>query len=97
ARRLLRQRAAELQGRAVPARLDRALAARFRAAESGLAHRRGRLQALSPERVLARGYSITLDEAGHVLRSAAGTEPGRAITVRLAAGSLAARVEETRP
>jgi exodeoxyribonuclease VII large subunit len=68
---------------------------RQRAAE--LEGRVGRLQALSPERVLARGYSITLDEAGHVLRSAAGTEPGRAITVRLAAGSLAARVEETRP
>ena len=46
--------------------------------------------------VLARGYSITLDEAGHVLRSAAGTGPGRAISVRLAAGSLAARVEEAR-
>jgi exodeoxyribonuclease VII large subunit len=96
-RRLVRQRAGELAGRRAAERLDRALAARLQAAETGLAHRRGRLQALSPERVLGRGYSITLDEAGHVLRSAAGVEPGRTITVRLAAGSLAARVEESRP
>jgi exodeoxyribonuclease VII large subunit len=95
--RLLRRRAAELAGRGVPARLERSLAARMRAAEAGLAHRRGRLVALSPEGVLGRGYSITLDEAGHVLRSAADTGPGREITVRLAAGTLAARVEETRP
>jgi exodeoxyribonuclease VII large subunit len=46
--------------------------------------------------VLTRGYSITLDEAGRVLRSAAETAPGRAITVRLGTGSLAARVEESR-
>jgi exodeoxyribonuclease VII large subunit len=97
ARRLLRQRRAELAGRDVTARLERAVTGRLAVAETGLGHRRRRLQALSPERVLARGYSITLDAAGHVLRSAAGTEPGRAITVRLAAGSLAARVEETRP
>lgn len=94
--RLLRQRAGELAGRRAAARLDRAVAARLETAETGLAHRRRRLQALSPERVLARGYSITLDEAGHVLRTAADTGPGRSITVRLAAGSLAARVEESR-
>jgi exodeoxyribonuclease VII large subunit len=97
ARRLLRRRAGDLAGRAAPARLERALASRLQTADTGLAHRRRRLQALSPERVLARGYSITLDEAGHVLRSAAGTAPGRPITVRLAAGTLAARVEESRP
>jgi len=69
---------------------------RLQAASSGLAHRRARLEALSPELVLARGYSITQDEAGRVLRAAAETGPGRAISVRLAAGSLAARVEEAR-
>lgn len=97
ARRLLGRRAADLLGRSVPARLDRALAVRLQAAGSSLAQRRRRLDALSPQGVLARGYSITMDEAGHVLRSAAESAPGRAITVKLAAGSLAARVEETRP
>jgi exodeoxyribonuclease VII large subunit len=96
ARRLLRQRVVEVAGRRAPERLERALAARLQAAASGLAQRRRRLEALSPELVLGRGYSITLDEAGHVLRAAADSAPGRAISVRLAAGSLAARVEEVR-
>ena len=95
-RRLLRQRAGDLGARAVPPRLERALAARLQIAHGALAQRRSRLQALSPEGVLTRGYSITLDEAGRVLRSAAETAPGRAITVRLGTGSLAARVEESR-
>lgn len=95
-RRLLRRRATDLAGRAAPARLERALARRLQTADSSLGQRRRRLEALSPERVLGRGYSITLDEAGHVLRSAAETTPGRPITVRLAAGALAARVEEVR-
>jgi exodeoxyribonuclease VII large subunit len=96
ARRLLRQRVVEVAGRRALERLERALAARLQAAASGLAQRRRRLEALSPELVLGRGYSITLDEAGHVLRAAADSAPGRAISVRLAAGSLAARVEEVR-
>ena len=93
--RLLRRRVEGLAARRAPERLTRALSARFLAAESGLAHRRGRLEALSPELVLARGYSITMDATGRVLRAAAETAPGRPINVRLAAGSLAARVEET--
>jgi exodeoxyribonuclease VII large subunit len=67
---------------------------RVRGAEAGLAQRGRRLEALSPELVLARGYSITLDEAGHVLRSAADTAAGRPIEVRLATGALAATVDE---
>jgi exodeoxyribonuclease VII large subunit len=67
---------------------------RLRAAEAGLAQRRRRMEALSPDLVMARGYSITLDEAGHVIRSAADTAPGHPIEVRLAAGSLAATVDE---
>lgn len=97
ARRMLRLRAVDLANRSVPARLNSALAARLHSAQAGLAQRRSRLQALSPEAVLMRGYSITLDDAGRVLRSAAETAPGRAITVRLGTGSLGARVEETRP
>ncbi|MDQ6919255.1 MAG: exodeoxyribonuclease VII large subunit, partial [Candidatus Dormibacteraeota bacterium] len=59
--------------------------------------RAGRLAALAPEAVLARGYSITEDEeTGQVLRAAAETASGRRLRVRLAAGSLAARVEVVR-
>jgi exodeoxyribonuclease VII large subunit len=96
AQRVVRRRRTELAGRAVPARLERALTGRLQAAESALVQRRRRLEALSPELVLARGYSITLDEHGHVLRAASETAAGRTIGVRLASGLLGARVEEVR-
>ena len=97
AQRTLRDRSAALEGRRVAARLQRGVDERLRGAEVGLAQRRRRLEALSPELVLARGYSITLDEEGRLLRSAAETAPDRGIQVRLARGTLSARVEEVRP
>ena len=79
-------------------RIDRALAERFAGATRALAHRRERLTALSPDGVLARGYSITQDaQSGEVLRSAAGIETGRRVRIRLASGRLGARIEETEP
>ena len=84
-----------LASRRAAARLDRGLAERFAAAARGLDHRRQRLVALSPEAVLTRGYSITQDaETGVVLKSAAATARGRRLKIRLAAGRLAASVEE---
>jgi exodeoxyribonuclease VII large subunit len=60
-----------------------------------LDHRAGRIAALSPLTVLARGYSITQDaETGEILTDAAATHAGRGVRVRLAAGSLTARIEE---
>ena len=53
----------------------------------------GRLQALSPLAVLARGYSITRDAAGRIVRDAAAVTPGDPIEVLLARGRLQARVE----
>ena len=68
---------------------------RFGRARLELEHRRERLANLSPETVLARGYSITSDEeTGEVLKSAAATEVRRRVKVRLASGTLKARVEE---
>ncbi|HYM67549.1 MAG TPA: exodeoxyribonuclease VII large subunit [Patescibacteria group bacterium] len=94
AARLARSREALARRRAGD-RLDRALTERFALATRGLEHRRQRLVALSPERVMSRGYSITLDaESGAVLRSSDGTAIGRRIKVRLAAGGLGARVDE---
>lgn len=61
-----------------------------------LAHRQNRLDALSPYRVLARGYSITKDaETGRVLTDTAATAPGRRLQVRLSRGQLAAVVDAT--
>jgi exodeoxyribonuclease VII large subunit len=95
--RALRDRSASLEGRRVHARLRRAVDERLRGAEMALAQRRRRLEALSPDLVLARGYSITLDEGGRLLRSASDTAPDREIQVRLAEGALSAQVREVRP
>jgi exodeoxyribonuclease VII large subunit len=55
------------------------------------------LRTLGPAATLERGYAIALDGDGHVLRAAAGVQVGDEVEVRLAAGSLATRVEETTP
>ena len=85
----------DLGARRAPIRLERALAERFAGATKAVAHREQRLVALSPEGVLARGYSITQDaESGAVLRSAAATAKGNRVRIRLGSGRLGATVEE---
>ena len=54
------------------------------------------LDALSPLRVLGRGYALAQTESGEVLRSAAQTAPGARIHVRLARGQLVCGVAETK-
>jgi len=84
-----------LASRRAEQRLERALAERFAGATRAIAHRRERLVALSPDGVLARGYSITQDaESGAVIRSASGTGVSRRVRIRLGHGRLGARVEE---
>lgn len=52
-----------------------------------------RLDALSPLRVLARGYAIVSDEgSGAVVVAADQVEPGRGVNIRLASGELKATV-----
>lgn len=67
---------------------QRALAARRHRFE-GLA---GRLDALSPLRVLARGYAVAFDQHGHALRSAAEARPGDRLRLRLHDGELETQV-----
>jgi exodeoxyribonuclease VII large subunit len=47
-----------------------------------------RLRLLSPLNVLERGYSITLDDAGNVIRKADQVQGGDEIVSRLAEGEL---------
>ncbi len=97
AARLTRSRNA-LASRRAQDRLDRALAERFATAQRRLDHVRQQLVAFSPEAVLARGYSITIDaDTGHVVRSAAETAVDRKLRIRLATGRLGARVEQVEP
>jgi exodeoxyribonuclease VII large subunit len=63
---------------------------------AALDHAGARLQALSPLATLGRGYAIVRAGA-EIVRDAASVEPGTALDVQLATGSLGARVEEVRP
>ena len=51
-----------------------------------------KLDAMSPLKVLTRGYSIVQQQDGSILRSVSQTEPGREIQVKLTDGSLNAVV-----
>jgi exodeoxyribonuclease VII large subunit len=87
-----------LASRRAAERLERALAEKFAGATRALAHRRERLVALSPDGVLARGYSITQDAgSGAVIRAASETSAGRRVRIRLATGRLGATVDEVAP
>lgn len=50
---------------------------------------------LGPERTLERGYSITRNAAGAVLRNPDQAEPGEIVITQLSGGSLKSRVEES--
>lgn len=86
------------------ARLDE-LAGRARAAAAAaLARRRrefeaaaARLDAMSPLKVLDRGYAIALAEGARVVTDAATLAAGDALEVRVARGAIDARVERVRP
>jgi exodeoxyribonuclease VII large subunit len=53
---------------------------------------RGRLLALSPLTVLARGYAIVTNDSGQPLTRASAVAVGDTLRVRLAEGRLGARV-----
>ncbi|MGZ8901058.1 MAG: exodeoxyribonuclease VII large subunit [Limisphaerales bacterium] len=53
-----------------------------------------RLGLLSPENTLRRGYSITMDASGKVLRSAETVKAGTTLRTRLASGEVVSRVEK---
>ena len=54
-----------------------------------------RLNALSPLAVLERGYSITFDSHGKIVKKAASVKPGDLIKTRLHNGQITSRVEKT--
>lgn len=55
-----------------------------------------RLQALDPEKIMARGWSITRQSDGSVVRSAAGVNTGDELTTQLADGEVTSSVVGTR-
>jgi exodeoxyribonuclease VII large subunit len=67
-----------------------------RASDSVIAWRR-LLGAYDVERQLERGYTLTMDAEGHVVRSIAGLSPGAELTTRFADGTARSRVEAALP
>jgi len=76
-------------------RLNRAPALLVERKRAGLEGLAGRLQALSPQRTLARGYAIVRADNG-IVRSATELATGKHVEVELGEGGFGARVEETR-
>ena len=66
---------------------------RLAEARHGFVRAAASLDALSPLKVLGRGYAVASDESGNVLRFAAETEIGQRIGLRLRDGSLGCIVE----
>jgi exodeoxyribonuclease VII large subunit len=77
------------------ARATRAMQRKVETTQHTLASAAARLEALSPLGVLARGYSVTLDErTGQIVRDARQLAVGDLVRTRLAHGSFTSRVEE---
>jgi exodeoxyribonuclease VII large subunit len=77
-------------------RLGRAPALLVERKRAGLEALAGRLQALSPQKTLARGYAIVRTDNG-IVRSSSELATGKRVEVELAEGGFGGRVEETRP
>jgi exodeoxyribonuclease VII large subunit len=52
------------------------------------------LEALSPLKVLSRGFSVATDQQGHILRDAAAVDKGDLVHIRMERGGLDCRVEQ---
>jgi exodeoxyribonuclease VII large subunit len=95
---LERIRDAERQLDDLDERLRRALARRLERSRQRLESAAGRLEGLSPLRVLGRGYSLTrrLDD-GRVVRAPGQVEPGDWIVTQVEGGRILSRVETVTP
>lgn len=76
-------------------RIDRAAARTLEARRGDVVRLAGQLDALSPLRVLERGYAVARDAGGRVLRRTADLPPGLAFRLRVVDGEVRARSEGT--
>ena len=76
------------------ARLGSSLDASMAAKKGEYLRLAAKLDALSPLKVLARGYSIAMDGAGRAVKDAGELNKGDRLTLRLHSGSVGCRVED---
>lgn len=82
----------------VTARLTEApVRARLREQRARLDGLAGRLDSVSPEAVLRRGYALVSDAAGHPLASAGAVRPGSRLQLRFADGTVGAMADRPGP
>jgi len=74
-------------------RLEASLARRLDVPRTDLQRLAAQLDALSPLRVLERGYSVARDQEGRVLRRVAQFVPGLRFDLRISDGEVSARVD----
>ena len=84
----------ELHGLA--SHLPRAIRTRLFAHRARLEQASARLDALSPLKILERGYAVVFDAAGIPISSAGSVNVGDALSIRLAKGSVGAQVTEVK-
>lgn len=91
--RALDRKASSLEDYSV--RLDAAASRMPRPHEAMVSSMAATLDALSPLKVLGRGYAIARDEAGHVVTDASSLAVGDSVSVRVGVGSFEASVTGT--
>lgn len=74
-------------------RLNRAISHNLKERRHQLARLATGLEALSPVSILARGYSLTFQSDGALVRSAEDVQPGDLLLTRLGSGQIQSRVE----
>jgi exodeoxyribonuclease VII large subunit len=74
--------------------LERRTDARLQQEKSSLAQHAAVLRALNPSAALARGYTITMDENGHILRSATEAMNSKELTTRFKDGEVKSHIRK---
>jgi len=93
--RLLKLRASALAQKV--SGIDAALARNLDSRRNHLKHVRAVLGERNPLAILQRGYSVTRDASGRIVRDARSLATGSEISVRLARGELGATVQSVKP
>ncbi|MBS6215338.1 MAG: exodeoxyribonuclease VII large subunit [Clostridiales bacterium] len=76
-------------------RLGHGLSSGLSGGRERLARLAAALDAMSPLKVLGRGYAIPKAEDGHIIRSSRAVEPGQRLSLTVADGAIDCRVEQT--